>query len=84
MLFNTLGNIVQNPNVGLLFFDFNTGGTLQITGEASIIWNIDQDILSKFPGAQRLVQFQIIEVLEVPCYESYNWEFLNYSTFNPK
>ncbi|PEW10550.1 pyridoxamine 5'-phosphate oxidase family protein [Bacillus cereus] len=84
MLFNTLGNIVQNPNVGLLFFDFNTGGTLQITGEASIIWNIDQDILSKFPGAQRLVQFQILEVLEVPCYESYNWEFLNYSTFNPK
>ncbi|PEQ69438.1 pyridoxamine 5'-phosphate oxidase family protein [Bacillus cereus] len=84
MLFNTLGNIFQNPNVGLLFFDFNTGGTLQITGEASIIWNIDQDILSKFPGAQRLVQFQIIEVLEVPCYESYNWEFLNYSTFNPK
>ena len=65
-------------------FDFNTGGTLQITGEASINWNIDQDILSKFPGAQRLVQFQIIEVLEVPCYESYNWEFLNYSTFNPK
>ncbi|HDR6286836.1 TPA: pyridoxamine 5'-phosphate oxidase family protein [Bacillus cereus] len=84
MLFNTLGNIAQNPNVGLLFFDFNTGGTLQITGEASIIWNIDQDILSKFPGAQRLVQFQILEVLEVPCYESYNWEFLNYSTFNPK
>lgn len=84
MLFNTLRNIVQNPNVGLLFFDFNTGGTLQTTGEASIIWNIDKDILSKFPGAQRLVQFQIIEVHEAPCYESYNWEFLNYSTFNPK
>jgi uncharacterized protein len=84
MLFNTLGNIVQNPNVGLLFFDFNTGDTLQITGEARIIWNIDKDILSKFPGAQRLVEFQLIEVLEAPCCESYNWEFLNYSTFNPK
>ncbi|MFJ7729287.1 pyridoxamine 5'-phosphate oxidase family protein [Neobacillus sp. NPDC097160] len=84
MLFNTLGNIVQNPNVGLLFFDFNNGDTLQITGEASIIWNIDKDILSKFTGAQRLVQFQIIEVLEASCYKSYNWEFLNYSTFNPR
>lgn len=84
MLFNTLGNIVQNPNVGLLFFDFNNGDTLQITGEASIIWNIDKDIFSKFPGAQRLVQLQIIEVLETSCYESYEWEFLNYSTFNPQ
>lgn len=35
-MFNTLGNIVVNPAVGLLFWDLPTGRTLQITGHAVV------------------------------------------------
>lgn len=84
MLFNTLGNIVKNPNVGLLFFDFDTGDTLQLTGEAQIIWKINENIVSKFPGAQRLIQIQVAEVLQTNTSKSYQWEFMKYSPFNPK
>lgn len=34
-LYNTFGNIVQSPNVGLLFIDFEKRETLQLTGKAS-------------------------------------------------
>jgi hypothetical protein len=35
-MFNTLGNIEAQPRAGLLFLDFETGGTLQLTGRASL------------------------------------------------
>jgi len=33
-MFQTLGNIVADARVGLLFVDFDTGTTLQLTGRA--------------------------------------------------
>ncbi|WP_173927816.1 pyridoxamine 5'-phosphate oxidase family protein [Bacillus thuringiensis] len=84
MLFNTLGNIIENPNVGLLFFDFSTGDTLQLTGKASIIWDIDESSISQFPGAQRLIQFQLVEAIQTMNCNRNQWEFVTYSSFNPK
>ncbi|HDR8180739.1 TPA: pyridoxamine 5'-phosphate oxidase family protein [Bacillus thuringiensis] len=84
MLFNTLGNIIGNPNVGLLFFDFANGDTLQLTGKASIIWDVDESSLSRFPGAQRLIQFQLVEVIQTMNRNTHQWEFVTYSSFNPK
>jgi predicted pyridoxine 5'-phosphate oxidase superfamily flavin-nucleotide-binding protein len=37
-MFNTLGNIEVQPRVGLLFLDFEAGGTLQLSGRASLDW----------------------------------------------
>jgi uncharacterized protein len=37
-LFNSLGNLMTNPEAALLFPDFATGRTLQVTGTASIDW----------------------------------------------
>ncbi len=37
-MFNTLGNFLVNPNAGLLFVDFDSGGTLQLTGKVEIVW----------------------------------------------
>jgi predicted pyridoxine 5'-phosphate oxidase superfamily flavin-nucleotide-binding protein len=34
-MFNTLGNIVANPRAGILFIDFDSGRTLQLTGRAT-------------------------------------------------
>jgi len=46
-MFNTLGNISLNPHAGLLFLDFASGSTLQITGKASIDW--DKNRVAEFP-----------------------------------
>jgi predicted pyridoxine 5'-phosphate oxidase superfamily flavin-nucleotide-binding protein len=37
-MFNSLGNLAVNPNCGLLFLDFDSGKTLQITGKGRIEW----------------------------------------------
>jgi len=48
--FNTLGNITVNPRVGLTFVDFETGGLLQMTGDAVIMDAARLDLSS---GAER-------------------------------
>lgn len=35
-MFNTLGNLLEHPRVGLLFLDFESGDTLQLAGRAEV------------------------------------------------
>src|SRR5205823_487645 len=56
-MFNTLGNIAVNPAVGLLFFDFESGRTLQLTGSASVDW--DKGRAREYRGAQRVIDIQV-------------------------
>lgn len=81
-MFNTLGNISEYPQIGLLFVDFACGRTLQLTGTAKIIW--DTDRITKFSGAERLVEFQIDRVLETTNATTLRWKFGEYSPYNPK
>ena len=62
-MFQTLGNIAVNPQAGLLFIDFERGRTLQLTGRARILW--DQERTAEFAGAERLVEFDVDEVVEI-------------------
>lgn len=62
-MFNTLGNLESYPRAGLLFPDFETGATLQLTGRASIDW--DSAHAAASPGAERIVEFIIDEVVEL-------------------
>jgi uncharacterized protein len=55
--FNTLGNLALEPRAGLLFIDWATGDTLQLTGEATIVWSGPE--LAGFAGAERLVRMRI-------------------------
>ena len=36
-IYNSLGNILVNPNIGILFIDFNTALRLRVNGSAKII-----------------------------------------------
>ena len=49
-MFRTLGNIGVNPNVGLLFLDFEKGTRLRVNGEATV--ELDGPLVESFPGAQ--------------------------------
>ena len=50
--FNTLGNFIENPKAGLLFVDFDTGNTLQISGSVELLLEESKEI-SAFKGAER-------------------------------
>jgi uncharacterized protein len=63
-MFNTLGNLVENPQAGLLFIDFETGNTLQLTGKAAIAWDNEKTL--QFAGAKRLIEFTLEEAIALP------------------
>jgi uncharacterized protein len=78
-MFNTLGNVAVNPSVGLLFFEFGSGRTLQITGRASVDWSAER--AKRFKGAQRVVDVEVMEVKETTEATSLRYEFEAYSPF---
>ena len=80
-MFNTLGNIVSNPRTGLLFPDFQSGSALQLSGCASILW--DDPRMKRFEGSQRLVEFDIERVIELPEATRLRFEFRSYSPLLP-
>jgi predicted pyridoxine 5'-phosphate oxidase superfamily flavin-nucleotide-binding protein len=81
-MFQTLGNISTDPRVGLLFVDFESGTTLQLTGRARILW--DREDFHELPGAERAVEVEIEEVVEIAGRAPLRWRFLGYSSFNPR
>lgn len=81
-MFNTLGNLAENPKSGLLFADFEGSGTLQLTGEAKVVW--DAERAARFAGAERLVEFRVEEAIEIAHASPLRWRFLGYSPFNPQ
>lgn len=81
-MFNTLGNLESNPRAGLLFPDFATGDALQLSGWAAVLW--DDPRLAEFPGAQRLVAFDIEKVVELPEATHLRFRFTGYSPDLPR
>jgi uncharacterized protein len=80
-MFQTLGNIAANPHVGLLFIDFESGRTLQVTGRARIIW--DPERTAEFAGAERLVELDLEETIEIAGSSPFKWRLIGHSPFNP-
>jgi hypothetical protein len=62
--YNTIGNLILDPRVGLLFVDFETGGMLQLTGRAEIEW--EGPAVERYPGARRLMHIDVDDVVELP------------------
>jgi hypothetical protein len=80
-MFNTLGNIEISPAVGLIFIDFDTGRTLQLTGFASIDWNPER--AREFTGAERVIDFKIIQLIDNTFGFPLQSKFRQFSRFNP-
>ncbi len=81
-MFQTLGNLALASACGLLFLDFDTGDTLQLTGAARVVW--DAARLAEFAGAERLVEFRAEEIVEIQDASPLRWRFVDYSPFNPE
>ncbi|MEU4392715.1 pyridoxamine 5'-phosphate oxidase family protein [Kribbella sp. NPDC023855] len=75
----TLGNLQEDPAAGLLFVDWKTGVTLQVSGRAKVEWQADPAI----PGAQRQVTFAIDRVVQLDRGSPLAWSAPVPSRFNP-
>ncbi|MDO8617197.1 MAG: pyridoxamine 5'-phosphate oxidase family protein [Dehalococcoidia bacterium] len=53
-MFKSLGNLLVNPKVGLLFIDFEDPGRMRVQGTASL--SADDPLMADFPGAQLIVR----------------------------
>jgi uncharacterized protein len=62
--YRTLGNIVANPAVGLLFVDFGGSKRLRINGDASVMFadsnsSDNAKFMNSFPGAEAVVVLRL-------------------------
>jgi uncharacterized protein len=53
-MFKSLGNILVNPKVGLLFIDFERPHRMRVNGTATV--SAEDPLLPEFPGAQLIVR----------------------------
>jgi predicted pyridoxine 5'-phosphate oxidase superfamily flavin-nucleotide-binding protein len=65
--FMSLGNILENPQVGCLFMDFNDGARLRVNGRATI--HTEGAMRELFPAAPRVVLVEV--ALVVPNCKAY-------------
>lgn len=79
-LFNTIGNLLVNPEAGLLFIDFETGDQLHVHGQATLVENEAE--VSTFSGAQRLLRIQIKSVRRQAAATSLRWRLVELSPTN--
>ncbi|MGL6244566.1 2Fe-2S iron-sulfur cluster-binding protein [Pseudomonas sp.] len=75
--FNTLGNLLLNPQVGLLFVDFESGDVLQIAGRTEII--LEGPEIAAFQGAERLWRMTVEHVVRRAGVLSLRWQFEGFS-----
>ncbi|MDX8350830.1 pyridoxamine 5'-phosphate oxidase family protein [Cognatiyoonia sp. IB215182] len=68
--FNTIGNLLENPRIGLVFVDFETGGLLHISGRARVDWDARD---SHDPNAMRMIDVTIEAVIDRPAALSLRW-----------
>jgi hypothetical protein len=62
-MFNTLGNLAVDPTAALLFPDFATGRTLQLSGTAATEWTTRAAAGGDDHGTGRVVHFHIDQVV---------------------
>jgi predicted pyridoxine 5'-phosphate oxidase superfamily flavin-nucleotide-binding protein len=71
-MYMTLGNLEANPRAGLLFLDWETGDTLQLSGRAAIDWS-----------SGRAVDVTVEHVVATRGAVPYRWALDERSRFNP-
>jgi predicted pyridoxine 5'-phosphate oxidase superfamily flavin-nucleotide-binding protein len=63
-MYYSIGNIMNAPQIGLLFIDFETPNRLRVQGAAEILF--DHPLLESYPGAQFLISVAV-ESIWVNC-----------------
>ena len=81
-MFRSLGNILVNPRVGLLFVDFERPDRMRINGTATL--HHDDPLLEELTGAQLLVRIEVKRIFpNCPRY-IHHMRMESYSVFVPQ
>ncbi len=59
-MYLSTGNVLANPEVGILFIDFERGNRMRLNGTASV--QLDDPLLPEYPEAQFIVRVRAREV----------------------
>jgi hypothetical protein len=59
-MYLSMGNVLVNPHVGMLFVDFEGQTRMRVNGDASI--DLDDPLTAEWPEAQFIVRVQVREV----------------------
>ncbi len=80
-MFKSFGNILVNPNVALLFIDFEDQNRMRVQGTATVA--DDDPLISEFPGAQLVIRVKADRIFpNCPRY-IHKMKLLEYSVFAP-
>jgi hypothetical protein len=79
--FLSLGNLLVNPQVGILFVDFSSPRRLRVNGRASVEYR--DPLLDEYPGAQLLVHVRATDVLPNCSRYVHRLELVERSRFVP-
>lgn len=80
-MFNTLGNFLVYPRAGLTFVDFENSIFLQLTGEVTVHWDLN-DSKGLTGGTQRFWDFQVSRWKQSEFSFKLTWEHLSDSPYN--
>jgi predicted pyridoxine 5'-phosphate oxidase superfamily flavin-nucleotide-binding protein len=81
-MYLSMGNLIKNPNVGMLFIDFEHGRRMRLNGVASVDPN--DPLHAAYPEAQFIVRVRAREVFpNCPRY-IHRYELVERSRFVPK
>jgi predicted pyridoxine 5'-phosphate oxidase superfamily flavin-nucleotide-binding protein len=79
--YRSLGNILVNPRVGLLFIDFETPGRRRVNGVASL--HYDDPLLAEYPGAQLIVRVRASAIFNNCPRYIHPMQLIEHSTYVP-
>ena len=80
--YQSMGNLLKNPNAGLLFIDFTEQARLRLQGVVSID---EQDALMRqYPGAQFIARVAITEVYSNCARYIHKYELVERSQYVPR
>ena len=81
-MYRTWGNVVVNPNVGLLFIDFERQKRIRVNGVAEVS---DKDpLLKEFPGSVFIIRIKATRIFpNCPRY-IHKMKLVDYSAYAPK
>jgi hypothetical protein len=81
-MYNTLGNLLQDPHAGIVIPDFQCGRVLQLTGTAETLWD-QPDPGNERGGIRRFVEFIIDRWHRLALPGHLTAELIDRSPFNP-
>ena len=81
-MFMSAGNVLANPNIGMLFVDFERQSRLRVNGNATI--NLDDPLLAEYVEAQLIIRVKVREVFpNCPRY-IHKMQLVEESNFTPR